>query len=301
MPALRTSAVALLLVATGATPLAAAPAGAADVSATSHRAAAPAPAAAAASRPAPRRNPAVEDPFTVATVNARGHSHTAPGGNKPRFADSLARTRWAARLFDKHALDVVALQEFEPEQQRAFLARAGQTYGFHGPRANGVAWRLSKFELVSTTALTVPYFYGKPVPMPVVRLRSTTTGQEMVFISVHNPADARGPAQRWRNIAVQRELAYVTALRAEADPVPVFLLGDMNDQRRFFCPITATGVIRAAAGGSNRNGRCVTPTGFRGIDWITATRGVAFSSHEVVRSRLVEKSTDHPLVVARAG
>lgn len=249
--------------------------------------------------------PRVQAPFTIATFNALGDSHTVKGGNKAhKYTDSTTRTRWTKELFNTYALDVIGLQEFQRIQQQTFLRMAGDTYGHFGSGANSVVWRKSKFEFVNGIFISVPYFGGAPTPMPVVRLRSTETGQEMVFLSVHNPADARGPAQHWRNAAVAKELAYIQNLWDTATPedprVPVFLLGDMNDGAEFFCPITATNLMRAAAGGSHTAAGCVMPP-FGGVDWITGTKGARFSGFQVIRTPKVERTTDHPLIIARVG
>ena len=248
-----------------------------------------------------RRNPAVENPFTVATFNALGSSHT--DGRRPQrrgYAHSTARIRRALTAFDQYGLDVIGLQEFQGPQNRAFKDAAGGSYAVHVQGANAVAWRASRFELVATSTLSVPYFGGAPTAMPVVLLRDRTTAQEALFISVHNPADARGNAQKWRDAAVARELEYVRYARSIPAPIPVFLLGDMNDRERFFCPITATGDLHSASGGSNTPGRCTHPT-FRGVDWVTGSTGVRFSQFRVDTSVVRRRISDHPLVMARAG
>jgi hypothetical protein len=249
-----------------------------------------------------KNRPPVQAPFKVATFNALGHSHTVRHGNKSgHFAGSATRTKLAIQIFDDNALDVIGVQEFEKPQVHYFFEHAGGTYGFYGPRHNGVAWRHSKFHFVAAVDFPVPYFHGDRVPMPAVQLRSKETGQEMVFISVHNPADARGPAQKWRDLAVEKERHFVNTLWNSSPRVPVFLLGDMNDRERFFCSITSTHLLHAAAGGSNIHGSCERPTGFSGIDWILGTPGVDFTNFRVIRDKMVARATDHPLVVAQAG
>lgn len=256
-----------------------------------------------AARQAVLKNPPVEAPFTIASFNALGYGHTAPGGNRKGWADGYTRTRWAIRALTGHGVDVVGLQEFQPEQHAAFLKNAGGAFGVHRVGANAVAWRLSAFSFVSATTVTIPYFGGVPTPQPVVRLRSTVSGQEVVVISVHNPADARGPAQRLRNIATANETAYVAALRAEKPRVPIFMTGDMNDREEFFCPFTESRVMRAAAGGTHTTkNECVyPPTRAHGVDWVFGSKGVTFSGYVVDRSSLVARASDHPLIVAEAG
>lgn len=256
--------------------------------------------------PAPQppvvKNPPVQSPFTLASFNALGYGHTAPGGNRKGWADGYTRTRWAIRALNLHHVDVVGLQEFQPEQHAEFTKNTAGTFAVHRVGANAVAWRTSAFAFVSAATVTIPYFGGVPTPQPVVRLRSTVSGQEVVVISVHNPADARGPAQRLRNIATANEVAYIDALRAITPRVPIFMTGDMNDREEFFCPFTASGVMRAAAGGSHTSAGCTYPsTRAHGVDWIFGSKGVTFSGYTVDRSRLVSRTSDHPLVVTKVG
>ena len=57
--------------------------------------------------------------------------------------------------------------------------------------------------------------------MPIVRLRDRSTGQEAVFVNVHNPADTRAyPRQAaWRAAAVRTEVKLLRSLSAGGDAV----------------------------------------------------------------------------------
>lgn len=246
----------------------------------------------------PTRSTAIRAGFTIATFNALGHSHTMRGGNKCcSWPGSRMRTHGLVRLVRRNDVDVIGLQEFQPVQQRAFLRRVGRTWNYYGPRDNGIAWRQRRFALVGTGRVVVPYFHGHPKPMPVVTLRDRRSGQRFVVLSVHNPADARGPAQRYRDRAQRRERRFATRVRSAARPLPVFVLGDMNDKRDFFCPFTRTGVMHAASGGGYDGGTCRPPAD-NGIDWIFGSNGTQFSRFRAVRSPLVARTSDHPFVVA---
>ncbi len=303
--ALTTPALALALpVAVAAAPAAAAVLGAPEAS------------AAAATRPAiashapawtprtPDRRRAVPSraPFTVATFNMLGASHTGRGGNKPHWAGGATRARWAVRLLERHGVDVVGFQEMQAVQARTFRARAGGRYRLYsapGDTDNSIAWDRSVFSLVSATTERIPYFGGHVRHMPVVLLRENRTGQDVYFVNVHNPADTRQHPHNahWRAVATRRELALVKALRSHGDPV--FVTGDMNDRRRAFCRFTASGDLHAAAGGSHAGG-CRAP-GYHGIDWIFGSAGTRFSRFTVDRSALVRRTTDHPVVIAHVG
>jgi endonuclease/exonuclease/phosphatase family metal-dependent hydrolase len=247
-----------------------------------------------------RRNPPVKTPFTLASFNALGASHTEGRAcNKCALPDSTLRTRLATELFRTHGVDVVGLQEFQPAQQRVF-SRFMPNWGVWGNSDNHVAWDRAKFEFVSGSTFTIPYFGGQPREMPVVRLRSLASGQEMTFISVHNPADVRGNAAQWRAEATRREVAVVADLRDEENPTPVFMTGDMNERAEFFCAFTADGNMHNAGGGTHIDEVC-TPPEAPGIDWVFGSTGVEFTGYARITGGKVAVASDHPLVVARVG
>ena len=144
--------------------------------------------------------------------------------------------------------------------------------------------------------MPIPYFHGNIRDMPVVRLRDLATGGEAIFMNVHNPADVRGNAARFRAEAIRRELAVMRSLAARYD-APAFLTGDFNDRAKAFCSLTAGGTLTASAGGSHA-GRCVPPR-HPGIDWIFGTRHTTWAGHSVVKTPKQVAISDHPLVVAR--
>ncbi|GAA2152113.1 hypothetical protein GCM10009844_35100 [Nocardioides koreensis] len=239
--------------------------------------------------------------FRVASFNTLGASHTGPRSQRPRFATGATRTPWAVQLLDDADITVAGLQEFQPPQIQVFnrVANGWRAWPGLGTRAgvNSIAWRTSTWHRVETHTLDIPYFGGRPVPMPYVLLRHVATGQLVWFANFHNPADAHGPAQRWRNEAVRREVALVNRLHANGTPVVV--TGDFNDRDAFFCPF-ARGAGVASADGSR-----LTSTGCRlaprpGVDWIVGTRDTDFADFHRLRRNLVARTSDHPLVWARA-
>jgi endonuclease/exonuclease/phosphatase family metal-dependent hydrolase len=162
---------------------------------------------------------------------------------------------------------------------------------------NSVAWRTSVWDFVRGETVTVPYFGGQPRQMPLALLEHRATGRQAWFLNVHNPADARGPAQRWRDEAMAREVAEVDRLLARGSD-PVFVVGDLNENRAAFCRFTRSGDLSAAAGGSS-GPRC-RPPAFGGVDWIFGGPRVQFDDWTVDRSALARRATDHPVVSARA-
>jgi endonuclease/exonuclease/phosphatase family metal-dependent hydrolase len=242
--------------------------------------------------------------FVIASLNALGDSHTRRGGHAAFMASGVTRTRHAVNLLRRYRIDVVGLQEMQPAQHRQFRRSAGRQFAmFPGPgrrpkNHNTVAWRTSTFDFVSGRLARITYMNGRKAPMPVVRLRHRTSGQHIYVVSVHNAPGRFPAAQRLRNRALNQEVALTKKLLRQG--IPVFLTGDMNDRERFFCPYTRRTPMKAAAGGSNR-GRCQPPPGrIARVDWVFGSRDVRFSKYRFIKSPLVRRTTDHPLVLARA-
>lgn len=227
----------------------------------------------------------------VASFNVLGSSHTkGPGGKAP----GPARIRAVPDLLADYGVSLVGFQEFEGNQKRAFLAATrGEWATWHRPGdpVNAVAWRTDTWTKVGHASVDVPYFY-RDKAMPAI-LVEHTTGPRVWILNVHNPADTRGPAAHKRRTAVTRELGLVARLH---DTAPVLYVGDMNDRDAFYCPATRAG-MRAANGGSNGTGPCRTPPN-PGVDWIMGTPEVTFSGYRAVRSPVVQRISDHPLITA---
>jgi endonuclease/exonuclease/phosphatase family metal-dependent hydrolase len=245
------------------------------------------------------------DDFVVASFNVLGHSHTTPGGGPHHhhgYMGSSIRMAMAALVLHQTDVDVVGFQELQHVQYEQMLSETralGERWGTFSGSArdtdNTIAWRRNRFKLVRGWRVSIPYFHGHARPMPVVELRSRTSGRDVYFMNVHNPADTRGPAAHWRQIAVARERQVTTDLTRQ-EQTPVFLTGDMNDRAAFFCPFTANQVMRSFIGGSHTGGRCRPPKS--GIDWILGNSFVTFRSHRIDKSVLVSAATDHPVVSA---
>jgi hypothetical protein len=255
--------------------------------------------------PSTTPTPGLATQFTISSLNALGADHTDAGGNKRGWAPGAQRMTWLTKVIKRRGVDVVGLQEFQYPQYQAFLAEGGGEFGtFPGllwgkkGMRNSVAWRLDQWELVSASWEKIPYFHGTILRMPVVLLRNIATGQQAYFSSFHNPADARGPAERWRDQATDIEVAMVNRLRAESG-LPVYVTGDMNERDEYFCRMTAATDMVSANGGTNSAGRC-SPTRPTYIDWIFGSPETTFSGFVANRSPMVRKSTDHPMLLAQA-
>ncbi len=241
--------------------------------------------------------------FRVSTFNVLGAGHTTAGGNKPGWASGATRMRWAIDLLRGAGVDVVGFQEFQRPQFAVFNnsmpnwgVYPGAQLRRRGATANSIAWDEGKWERVEAHTIDIPYFGGKPWPMPYVLLRDRYSGQEVWFANFHNPADVHGPAERHRNRATALQISLANNLHA--DGTPVIITGDMNDKADYFCPMTARAPMHAANGGSTGGG-CSPPSNM-GIDWIFGSTDVDFANYVRNDGPLVNRTTDHPYIWTQA-
>lgn len=255
---------------------------------------------AAAQRGAARVN--VKGGFNLATFNVLGNGHTQAGGNRSSFASGADRMRLTVRAFRTRNVDVVALQELEVEQWRAFGKLTDGRYRVWADEkdiANAVAWRKQKFEFVRARTIGVPYFDGKIKQMPVVLLRQRATGQKMAFTSFHNPVTSkkRPGNDKWRKQAIAREITLAKNLRKRG--TPTFLSGDFNERsERWHCHVARATNMVTAGNGDRRGGSC-RPLDRMRIDWIFGSNGVLFSRYVAAETRRTRRASDHPLIVVR--
>lgn len=244
----------------------------------------------------------------VASFNVLGAGHTSPRGNKAGrgWASGAQRMQWAVQLFQNYKLDVVGLQEFESPQYDEFMKVAGDQFGVYpGDQLGNMAmrdsiiWRLSKWQLVEKHWINIPYFYGNPVKMPYVLLRNVQTGRLAWFFNTHNPADARGPAAKYRAQGYRLEWDLVSRLRSEYPDVPVFSTGDKNARQPYLCPTVRNSDLKAANGSTATATTCTLTRPSR-IDWVMGTSDVRFSGYRDIHDTLVQKTSDHHLVYSDA-
>jgi hypothetical protein len=240
--------------------------------------------------------------FRLATFNVLGNSHTSRSGKHPGMASGPVRAGWDAELVRRHRADVVGFQELQAPQLAALQRQSDLEFypGSTMSRAdseNSIGWRRGVWVPVEKHTAAIPYFDGHQRAMPYVRLRNVATGIEAWFANFHNPADTRAfPRQQaFREHATDVEVALVNRLVRESD-APVFVTGDMNERDDYFCRMTGGAPMVAARGGSN-DGTCHAAAP-GGIDWIFGSEGVSFTSYVVDRGPLVDRATDHPVVVA---
>lgn len=253
------------------------------------------------------RMPATQ--FRVSTFNLLGAGHTAPGGDKPGYASGYTRMGWAVQLIDQNNLSVVGFQEMQPVQFDRFMELRGKQFGiFTGDeyadaaKANSLVWRLDTWRLIAKRVIKIPYFEGVEIRMPYVLLENLETHQRAWFSNFHNPANPKryGDQEVWRDKATELEIGLMNQLRRDYPGVPVFLLGDFNEREEFFCRVSRRTGFRAANGGGITNdGRCVPPDRMP-VDWIMGSPDIGFTRYLALRTPLVEKTTDHPLVISDA-
>ena len=243
--------------------------------------------------------------FRISSFNILGYGHTAPNGNRKGWADGRTRMRLQIDLLTGHDIDIVGFQEFQPEQFQVFTEEVGTEWGVYpgdklarAAMHNSIAWRKDTWRLVQPGYIAIPYFGGTKIRMPVILLRHAETGQEAYFGNFHNPANARGNAERWRDQATNLQIGMANRLRTETG-LPVFITGDMNEKAEYFCRLTRGAPMVAANGGSNDSSGCRVPMPTQ-VDWIFGPVETSFSDYLADRSAAVRKTTDHPMVIAEA-
>lgn len=241
--------------------------------------------------------------FRVASMNALGNSHTAPGGNKHGYAPGPVRMRGVVSLLDGYGVSLVGFQELQGPQAAAFGTLHGSDWAlFHarGDSENSIAWRTDTWQVVSTSLVGVPYFDGNTRRIPLVGLRLRATGQTVWMLNTHNPADTpRYHHQRRfrvRAIAIERRVIARIQARGQA----VLFTGDLNDRAEAFCPLTDGGLMGSYLGGTNPDGPACQPPSPAPIDWIFATSHVVFESSTVDNTPRDTELTDHPMALAQA-
>ena len=242
--------------------------------------------------------------FRVSSFNVLGWSHTQPWGNKPRMASGETRMEWTTQLLANNGVQVVGMQEMQPQQQAKFREIQGSSWDlFPGDTLNkidghnSIAWRTDTWELVEANTLAVPYFHGAKVQMPYILLRNIATDRLVWFANFHNPANtkAAGNQVQWR--AQARILEVGLANKLWESGVPLVVTGDMNETQPYFCALTTQSPMKSASGGSWGSSVCSPPARMK-IDWIFGSNDVAFTNYRVKDGTLVDKASDHPMILA---
>jgi endonuclease/exonuclease/phosphatase family metal-dependent hydrolase len=242
----------------------------------------------------------------VSSFNVLGHSHTKGKGRKG-FAGGRVRAGLAAQAILERNVDLVGFQELERPQARKIVKQLPGYSIFPGPSkrlhasANSIAWRNDTWTAVETHTIGIPYFSGNIIEMPYIRLRNIATGTDVWIANFHNPASIkkRGDQSRWRLEATNRQIALTNRLRTETG-LPVIFTGDFNERDVYFCRLVGGTEMEASNGGSvSADGHCSPPRGAR-IDWVFGTPELDWQDSIVDKSALIQRVTDHPMIVAKA-
>lgn len=243
----------------------------------------------------------------LATFNLLGAGHTRPGGDTRGFASGEQRMVYSVQILRNQGIDLVGFQEMREVQYAKFVSLTGGTWGTYpgqtiGERAgaNNIAWRKDTWTFISGKTIKIPYLDNE-VPMPYVELANVLTGQRIFVGNFHNPSDKYGNESRDRREAVTRQIALVDRLRAENPGVPVYFTGDFNERASLFCRFARNTELRAANGGYiGADGSCHPPALPMPVDWLFGTAPGTFSDYLRLRDSLVQKATDHPVVIANS-
>ena len=241
--------------------------------------------------------------FVISSFNILGSTHTA-NGSRERFAEGPVRARNVAPLLAHHGVEIVGFQEMQNNQRDVIASMLGDRFAFYPGASmseresvNSIAWDTTRWEAVDSQVVDIPYFYGNIRKMPVVKLQNRTNDAQIWVGNFHNPADANGPAEQWRDRAQQIQVQLANDL-IEADGVPVLFTGDFNEREDVFCAFVGQTPLTAADGGSVEGGVCRPPSPTY-IDWVFGS-GVTWLSHLADKGPAVFRTTDHPMIVVHA-
>lgn len=228
------------------------------------------------------RTQTVDRTVKMATLNILGSQHTRGGDHR--------RSVRTAKLIRRKNLDVLGMQEVQDEQLRVIKNRLPgyriwprQSLGNNGVRLQ-VAFRKSAFRIMDTGSI-ITTFSHQQRPIPWVRLRDRRTGRAFFFVSIHNSPQDQEAA---RDSATEEEIALYKRLHRKG---PVFIVGDANERREFFCKVAGPTDARAASGGkATRGDGCQPPSGMT-FDWILGGGRFDFRRYRQVSTRV----SDHDL------
>jgi hypothetical protein len=240
--------------------------------------------------------------FVISSFNILGSSHTT--GERPRFASGPTRARAVGQLLLAHKVEIVGFQELQNNQRSVIESMVGDRYAmFPGASmseresVNSIAWDMDRWEAVDSRVVDIPYFHGSIRQMPVVKLQNRSNDAQVWVGNFHNPSDADGMNEQWRQRATAIEIQLANEL-LENDQVPVLFTGDFNEREDVFCPMVAQTPLTSANGGTSENGVCRPPSPTY-IDWVFGA-GVEWLSQIADKGALVRRTTDHPMIVVHA-
>ena len=238
--------------------------------------------------------------FIVSSFNVLGASHTK---HSKRFPYGTTRIVWVNQILDQHKIDVVGFQELQVPQYNKFMEITNGSWAAYPgltrkkmDSENSIAWRTSKWDLLDATTVNIPYFDGNARAMPVVLLRNKASNAMVYFANFHNPAETAQYRNQghWRRLATNIEIKLQNQLAATG--IPRIMTGDMNERAPYFCRVATEAPLKAARPNSYlKNGKCYANKP-RAVDWVLGSIRLNFSYYFEDRSKLVYKTTDHPVI-----
>jgi endonuclease/exonuclease/phosphatase family metal-dependent hydrolase len=200
--------------------------------------------------------------------------------------------------FRSFGVDIVGMQELQPDQLNAFQAQTGFAaypgYAFGSRETdNSILYDDSRFEFVSGSYFTIHFMHADR-PQTILRLRDKESGREFYVLNMHASAGGGSYAATRR---AGHYTAAATVNRLKSEGIPIFLTGDMNDRAEFFCRVAPITGMVAAIGGSTAGG--CRPAGALAVDWVLGWGNVSFSNYIEDRSTMGDVS-DHYMVVGTA-
>lgn len=247
-----------------------------------------------------RRVAAQQVSLTIGTLNVLGSQHTGKhGDDHPGWPSASWRTPQQASYIKRHGVDVVGLQEAQPDQLDGLMADTGfkafPGYQFGSQDTdNSILYDPDKFEFVSGRSFKIVFMHG-PRPQTVLKLRDKDTGREMYFVNMHTSAGHDAGHTRTRHAGMATAVSYINGLKQEG--LPVFLTGDMNDREPFKSRVLGPADLSAAIFGpwhSRNFGR-----NWLAVDWIAGTQDVQWSDYWVDNLG-TRKISDHYFITAHA-
>lgn len=238
--------------------------------------------------------------FTIGTLNVLGSQHTGPHGDDHHGWPSASwRTPQEAAYIKRHGVDVVGLQEAQPDQLNGlmrltgFKAYPGYAFGSQNTD-NSILYDPDKFEFVSGTSFKIVFMHG-PRPQTVLKLRDKQTGREMYFINMHTSAGHDPGHTATRHAGMATAVGYINSLKKEG--LPIFVTGDMNDRAPFKSRVLGPADLTAPIFGPWHQ-RIYGP-GWLAVDWIAGSPSVEWSDYwvDILQKR---KISDHYFITAHA-
>lgn len=229
----------------------------------------------------------------LATYNVLGSQHTRGRGG---YGPGVKRARMTATEFKRRGLDIIGMQEVQRDQYHVFRNRLpkhriwpGTSLGNQGIRLQ-IAWRKSEFKLMKKGTI-MTRFHRQTRPVPWVKLKSRKSGRRIYVVNIHNSPNS---LEHERDSATKKEIALIKRLRSRGNPV--FVTGDMNEKKEFYCKVTARTDLSAANGGRTSAPRCSPPKRRLRVDWIMGGKRVHFSRYREDRGGNLRRTSDHRLI-----